>query len=393
MISWKLKTHNYGPIGLDIGHNNIKMIQLETNGPMISVVDAAKAIVGVNISSDFKQRKEYITSAIKTMLAKGNFKGREVVSSMPNDQIRMTSIRLGRTETEKIEEILRREVTNRFAYHPDKDSINYMFAGSVRHGDEIKNEVILFATKDETVRNHIDTLEQVELRPVGIDPVPCALYRSFRRMLRRQEDREKTDVFIDIGGSSTTVVFGRDEDISFVKNIMIGTENINREIAQRLDIEVSEAEMLRNRLWRRTRISNSADSDEGLLDKDNDLTHQEDIDPSTRQIMVDAIGSVAEELAKEISLCFRYYTVTFRGKRVERATFTGGGAYENILLNVLRRQMALSVEVAEPFDGIDITKVNFNGDRRGLLCEWAVAVGLGLKNWEPGESIRKKVEK
>jgi hypothetical protein len=33
---------------------------------------------------------------------------------------------------------------------------------------------------------------------------------------------------------------------------------------------------------------------------------------------------VAEELAKEISLCFRYYTVTFRGKRVEKAIFTGG---------------------------------------------------------------------
>ena len=375
---------------MDIGHNNIKMIQLEKNGPVISVVDAAKAVVGVDTSSDCKQRKGYITSAIKTMLAKGNFKGRQVVSSMPNDQIRMTSIRLGRTETEKIEEILRTEVTNRFAYHPDKDSINYMFAGSVRHGDEIKNEVILFATKDETVRNHIDMLEQVELRPVGIDPVPCALYRSFRRTLRRHEDREKTEVFVDIGGSSTTVVFGRGGNISFVKNISIGTENINREIAQRLDIEVGEAEMLRNRLWARTRISNTADSDEALLDEDNDLTHRADIDPLTRQIMADSIGSIAEELAKEISLCFRYYTVTFRGKRVERAAFTGGGAYENIVLNVLRRQMALSVEVAEPFSGIDITKVNFNGDRRGLLCEWAVAVGLGLKNFEPGET--KKVE-
>ena len=50
------------------------MIQLEINGPMMSVVDAAKAIVGVNISSDSKQRKEYITSAIKTMLANENYK-------------------------------------------------------------------------------------------------------------------------------------------------------------------------------------------------------------------------------------------------------------------------------------------------------------------------------
>ena len=95
--------------------------------------------------------------------------------------------------------------------------------------------------------------------------------------------------------------------------------------------------------------------------------------------MVDAIGAVAEQLAKEISLCFRYYTVTFRGKRVEQAVFTGGEAYESILLNVLKRQLTVEIEVAQPLKGFDMTNINFDSDRRGWLCEWAVAVGLGLK--------------
>jgi type IV pilus assembly protein PilM len=98
--------------------------------------------------------------------------------------------------------------------------------------------------------------------------------------------------------------------------------------------------------------------------------------------MVDAIGAAAEELAKEISLCLRYYTVTFRGKRVEQAVFSGGEAYERILLNVLRRHLTVEIEVAQPLKGLNITNVNFDDDKRGLLCEWAVAVGLGLKGWE-----------
>ncbi|GAI69615.1 unnamed protein product, partial [marine sediment metagenome] len=49
-------------------------------------------------------------------------------------------------------------------------------------------------------------------------------------------------------------------------------------------------------------------------------------------MIVDAISAAAEELAREISLGFRYYTGTFRGKRVERAVFGGGEAYEGILL-------------------------------------------------------------
>ena len=61
------------------------------------------------------------------------------------------------------------------------------------------------------------------------------------------------------------------------------------------------------------------------------------------------------ELAREISLCFRYYTVTFRGRHVDRVIFAGGEAYENILLNVLRRQLAVDVEVAQPLRGFDMT--------------------------------------
>jgi type IV pilus assembly protein PilM len=113
--------------------------------------------------------------------------------------------------------------------------------------------------------------------------------------------------------------------------------------------------------------------------------HNHNIDMSTRQVMVDAVSAVAEDLVREISLCLRYYTVTFRGKRVERAVFAGGGAYEDILLNILKRKLAVEIELAHPLRGLDLSsariKVDFDSDRRGLFCDWAVAVGLGLKGW------------
>ena len=64
---------------------------------------------------------------------------------------------------------------------------------------------------------------------------------------------------------------------------------------------------------------------------------------------------------------------------MERAVFAGGEAYESILLNVLKRQLTVEIEIAQPLKGFDMKDVNFGTDRRGLLCEWAVAVGLGLK--------------
>jgi len=375
MISWKLKTRSQRPIGLDIGHNSIKMIQLSVNGGHVSILAADKARIDAGVDGDAQQRRSFVVSAIKRMLADGNFRGRDVVSCLPNDGLKITSLRLPEVQTEAIEQVLRKEVSQRFGLDPDKDMVDYVLAGSVRQGDEIKNELILFAADNEIIKNHIGILEEAQLRPVAIDTIPCALFRSFERSLRRQEDKEYTVVFVDVGSRFTTVVFGRGGEISFVKQIPIGGEKFNQEIAAKLGLGVDEAEKLRARL----RAERSASSRHFGATGPQNTANEDLLDVSTRQAMVDSIGAVAEELAREISLCFRYYTVTFRGKRVERAVFAGGEAYENILLNVLRRQLTVEIELAQPLKGFDMMNVNFDSDRRGLLCEWAVAVGLGLK--------------
>jgi len=379
MISWDLKTRGLQPIGLDIGHNSIKMIQLLMNGEQLSVIAAQKARINPGINGDERERSRFVISAIKRMLAEGNFHGRNVVSSLPNDGLEITSLRLAEAQSDGIEQALRKEVVQRFGLDPDEDAMEYVVAGNVHQGDEIKNELILFAADNEKIKSHIEMLEQAGLKPVSIDAIPCALFRSFERSLRRQEDKERTVVFVDVGNQLTTVVFGRGGEISFVKQIPLGGEKFNEEIAAKLGIDISEAEMLREAL----QMEKSLSTPNPDLVEQAVADNEQKLDASTRQAIVDAVSDVAEELTREISLCLRYYTVTFRGKRVERAFFTGGGAYEYILLDVLKRQLAVEIEVAQPLKGFDMSSerknLNFDSDRRGLLCEWAVAVGLSLK--------------
>ncbi len=392
MVTWGLKIRGQQPIGLDIGHNSIKMIQLLIDDEQISVIAADETRIDAGVDGDEQSRRSFIVSAIKRMLANGSFQGKNVVSCLPSDKLRITSLRLAEAESYGIEQALKKEVVHRFGLDPDKDSMDYMVAGSVQQGDEVKNELILFATDNETIKNHIATLEEAELRPVAIDTIPCALFRSFERSLRRQEDRNRTAVFVDVGSCLTTVVFGRGGEISFIKQIQIGGQKFTQEIAAKLGINVNEAEMLQETL----RV------DPGLLSLKSDPAEQapaekwHNIDMSTRQVMVDAVSAVADELVREISLCLRYYTVTFRGKRVERAVFSGGGAYEDILLNILKRRLAVEIELAQPLRGFDLTSgrinVNFNSDMRGLFCEWAVAVGLGLKRWDRITSGRRQAK-
>ncbi len=275
----------------------------------------------------------------------------------------------------------------------DKSSFSFKIHSINSFTCGAKNELILLATDHETIKRHIETIEQAELKPVAIDTIPCALFRSFERSLRRQEDWNCTSVFVDVGSRFTTVVFGRGGQISFVKQIPVGGDDFVQEVATKLGVSIDEAETLRESL----RV------EEGTLASKQPPANREPadngqmLDTSTQQTIVNAISSVSEDLAREISLCLRYYTVTFRGKRVQRASFAGGGAYEDILLDVLRRQLTVEVEMAQPLRGFDLSSesasLNFDNDSRGLLCEWAVAVGLSLKAWNAVNSDESQTRK
>src|SRR4030066_1784539 len=131
MVSWGLKIRGQQPIGLDIGHNSIRMIQLLINDEQISVIAADETHIDAGVNDDEQARRSFVVSEIKRMLANGSYHGRNVVSCLPSGKLRITSLRLAETERYDIEQALRREVTKRFGLDPDKDAMGYVVAGSV----------------------------------------------------------------------------------------------------------------------------------------------------------------------------------------------------------------------------------------------------------------------
>lgn len=355
---WMNRREKILPIGLDIGHSVVKMIQLAVSEDGVRVLAAERAVVGLNDASDDDSWRRRVAPAVRRLLAEGAFKGPEVVTALPADNLKITSVRLAETPIDEVEQTLRREAAHRFALNPKIDSVSYVLAGTVRQGDELKNEYILFASDDEAIREHIALVEEVGLQPVGIDASPCALFRCFERVLRRQEDKERTIMFLDVGHRYTTVVLGRAGEICFVKQMAFGVSRFAEDIAARLSISVADAESLRRK-----------------------MTSSDSVDAATRRLVADTLHGTAEQLAGEISLCLRYYTVTFRGKRVERALLAGGGVHEEALLSVMRHHLAIETEVAEPLRGFDLTPVGANMEDLHPAADFSLAVGLSLKGW------------
>jgi type IV pilus assembly protein PilM len=363
MQAWMRITGNekIQPIGLDIGHKSLKMVQLAVGEDRIRVLAARRVALDADVAPDGPQWERAVIEGVCRLLSDNPFRGRQVVSALPIDVLRITSVRLSEAEKPQADKILRKEAAERFNLDPAKDTINHIHAGSIRQSDIVKDEYILFAADSETISTHIRILEEAGLTLVSIDAPPCALFRSFERTMRRQEDRERTIIFIDVGHRFTTVVFGRSGEICFVKQIPVGIELFTQEVASSLGISATDAESLRARLQR-----------------------DEPVDAATRRPVVDALNVMAEQLASEVSLCLRYYTVTFRGKRVERAIVAGGGAYELVLRDALRRHLSVEVEIAEPLRGFDLSHAALDGGCGNEHADLALAVGLSLKGWDAG---------
>ena len=365
-------TNKARPIGLDIGRDSVRMIQLASSGDKARVIAADQMRLNTDIDADEQDGRESVTSAIKEMLARGNFRGTDVVSSLSSDCLRIKSLRLETTDADQIEELVQKDIAAQFGLDPDADEIRYMVAGSVYQSDEIKNEVIFLGADKPSIAEHISLLEEAGLTPVAIDVVPCALFRCFQGSLRRQEDQQLVSVFIDIGSSFTTVIISRGQQMAFAKQIPIAGRHMNEQVASKLNVDYDEAKLLRSKL-------RNADS--------------ETIEASTRRAIVDAMSHVVEELAKEILLCFKYYAVTFRGNRPTEAVFAGSEAYESVMLDALKKHLDIEVKVAQPFRGFDLAGTDFASDEHSCFCEWAVAVGLGIKGWDLPDNGAKKHER
>ena len=361
MLDFLIKQKKVQPIGLDIGHSLIKMIQLSCRDGAIRVEAAEEEMIDRSLEFDSDPWRQQIIDLIGKMYKQGGFTGTQVISCLPSDVLKIKSLRLDAEEAGQIESVMTEEVAQRFGMDPDHDEIRYMAAGHVYQGEQIKNELIMFGIRREQLAGHIELLEQANLTPVSIDTVPCALFRSFQATLRRREDRELVSVFVDLGARYTTVVIGKGQEIVFVKQIPIAGDQLNEQVAAGLGISLEEAVQLRLRM------------------RDPEVSR---IDDETRRAVIDAMTNSIEDLAHEISLCFKYFAVTFRGQRPAEAVFAGGEAYEEALMDSLKRHLGVGIRIAEPLRGYDLSRVNFNHRRNPQMCEWATAVGLALKGMD-----------
>ncbi|MFC1763705.1 pilus assembly protein PilM [Planctomycetota bacterium] len=377
MYGWRLKHRCIGPIGLDIGQAYVKAVQLGGDDRGLYVIDAQRARRSPRDSSP-----QSLSQLIRRIIQQGRFRGRQVVATLPSDGLRITSVRLTDTDLALAPQQLYRDLAERYGLDLKQEMVRCIPAGYIHHGKQTKHEVILLAANNEGINKRVHLLQDSGLTPVGLDPVACALFRCYDRTMQRLEDRTQSLIYIDIGCQFTTVILGRDHQLCFVKQLPRGANHLQQRMADTLGVDLNEVETLRSRVqqW----ITSCEQSGQnGFADLYEPETGQAvGLDRSTQQLIRHAVTVAVQDLAQEIALCMRYYSVTFRGHRAQRVLLSGGLAGDRMLQHSLGEQLGIEVAAAHPLDLIHPRNQGRTFQQSSHTSQWAVAMGLSLKNWE-----------
>ena len=352
------------PIGLDIGSTTVRMLQLGGSERDLRVVDAARCVIPVEVRSDPGRRRECVLEIIRRILKERRFRGHEVVMALTADELATRNIRMPKMRDEELATAVNWEAQNKFPFDTATAVIQYLRAGEVHQGDQVVDEVILLAAPRVEVDSQVALASAAGLKLVSLDAKPCAVFRGFERFLRRREDESAVNVFADIG-AQTTLVITRGREIVFVKTIPVGGAVFNRAVAECLELAPTEAEALRRRI-----VCRSA----------KETPDDEESDRVCRAV-TDAIRPHLEDLANEISLCLRYYGVTFHGAGPQAILLSGGEANDSRITASLQDRLGMKAQVGAPFRGVRTDYMGAMLDRRGVCPEWATGLGLSLKGF------------
>jgi type IV pilus assembly protein PilM len=345
----KLPGHRCGPIGVDIGSRSVKLMQFDAS--QTRVREAARWDLPLEPAESAERQDDRVVEAIRLAREGRQFRGRDAVFCLGGGSLFAQNIRVAQAAGDELKKIVHFEAAGRLPFASDEAEIRYIEADDVRQGDSIRREVVLLACHRPAIARLLALARRAGLRPAAIDVEPVAMLRCYRRQCRRDEDRQRRAMLVNVGASSTTAVIARGVETMFVKYIDMGGRHFDEAVARHLNMGLGDAAALRRR--------------------DGSLRPTER-DPEVARGVDDALRPAVEKLVHELSLCLRYYSVTFRGQPLAQIVLGGGEATDALALSLASR-LDLPCEMGNPLLPFD------KGPTPGRVGQWDVAAGLALR--------------
>jgi type IV pilus assembly protein PilM len=223
-------------LGVDIGTNNIKIVQITTKDD-VHTLDTY-GLVNVSFEVDEKEETIEKTAAVlKNLITQSGATTNKVVASLPNSAVFTSVIDMPQMSESELKVAIEFEAKKYVPLPISEMTLSWVKVEKTPDG---KDKILLTAVPNSILRSYVKIFELAKLEPLALEIEALALIRALVK-----EGQKENILLIDIGARQTHLNIIENGNLLLTRNIPVGGETITTKIAESLKISVARAEQFK----------------------------------------------------------------------------------------------------------------------------------------------------
>ena len=339
-------------VGLDIGSSCIKAVELKkTKGDIqVSTLGVEPLAADIVVDSMIVDSGS-VSGAIAKIFNDHKIKSKLVATSVSGHSVIVKKITTQTMSDADLAETINTEAAQHIPFDIADVNIDYQILSDDPTATQM--DVLLVAVKKDKILNYTNVLNLAGKSPAVVDIDAFALQNCYE--YNYEPAPGTTVALLNLGASVMNINIVKGATPLFTRDVSVGGNQYTDSLQKELDLSFDDAEALK--LGQRV----------GTVSEDAKL-------PILQQ--------VTEIIVLEIQKTFDFFRATAAGEHIERIYLAGGSSKVPGLIEALRSEFSMPVEVLNPFQRISAANITESGLIDQNAGQLAVAVGLALRSFE-----------
>ena len=343
-----------GILGLDIGTNAIKMVELEETKKGYQLKNFGMTFLPKEtiVNGVFKNAASLV-NAITSLTENLKTKTKYVAIAVSGHPVIIKKINIPTMTEEELNESIQWEAEQYIPFDLEEVNIDFQILG-VNEATPDQMDVLLVAAKKSLINEYQDAITEAGLEAVIVDIDSFALENAYE--VNYPDEEAPVVALVDMGASVININVVKEGKSTFTRDVFMGGNKLSEEIQKRLAVSEEEAEMLK--------IGGQIEN-----------IDYEQLDST--------IQDVSLELAVEIQKSLDLHAASTADEEVKKVYLTGGSSRIPGIKDLIADRVGVPVEPLNPFREIKYNEANFDPEYiKDISPVAAVGVGLALRKLE-----------
>jgi type IV pilus assembly protein PilM len=331
--------------GLDIGTNQVRLVQLAGGPAKYSLVAFGSATIPAGLSqSDSKLDLQNLAKIINDLIKSSQVETKNIVSAIPGSSVY--------TAVVKIPPMTQGELAKAIKYQAEQniplklEEVKYDWQVVKQDPNSKELTVMIIAAAKGKVEKMMELFSYADLNVIALETATVAMARSLAN------PSDPLIMILDIGSTATEIAVVERGILMQTRSFPLAGFGMTRAVSQNLGLDISQAEQFKQK------FGLAQDKLEGQVFKT--------VEPILKNILDEAMRSM------------KFYQEQ-SGETINRIVLTGGSSRLPMITDYIKSYMGVEATFGNPWGNVSF-QPSFNDKLNEIAPEFATAIGLAMRD-------------